>query len=138
MRTRLGQNLAPLGLIKDAQRHHYLHIKPRLIHNLLTKDLLRKLIYMGLILHYEPRAVRGQLLGGAVRKPFTVTLRYWEGQPLVTVQATPGLVCTYDSLKRRLRQGGGSMLLLWQDGAFVTGAQCLPKRQGARLCAVVS
>jgi len=137
MRNTIYRRLALLHTIQDAQRHNFLQADVALVPNPLTKSLLVKLLHTGLILHYEPKP-KYRHKGLPFLVPFTITLRYWEGQPLVALVATPGLMCRYQVLKKRLKQGEGSSMILWAAGGFLTSSQCLQKRLGGRICAVLS
>ena len=134
MRVSLQKNLCLLHTVADAQRHHHLQLHVCLIPHTITRSIIKCLLAAGLALHYYPKKINPQ------KKPlqmFCFILRYWEGQPLVLIAATPGLVCSHQSLKRRFKHGLGVTFLLWNSGKVVTNDYCLLNRCGGRVCATL-
>lgn len=132
MRLSLKRNLSLVHSISCAQRNHYLQTNVYLISNDLIKKSILCLLRSGLILHYYPKSPA--LPKGAGRVPFCFVLRYWEGQPLTTIGATPALRCTYQSLKRRFSHGNGVTFLVWTSGRLLTSDECLDQRLGGLVC----
>jgi hypothetical protein len=111
MRSSLHRQLGLFHAVQDAQRHHFLQLDVALVPNILTKNLLVKLVSVGFILHFSLKP-KHRHIGPRRLTPFRLTLRYWEGQPLVALTATPGLICSYKGLKKRFKQGQGSIFLI--------------------------
>jgi hypothetical protein len=126
--------LALLRRAKDAQRHHRLYFSFRARPTLDLRSALRMLTRVGVAAHYTGRKASGR----AGMWDVQVTLRYWEGSPLVGVISTPMRRCTYAELARHSRSAQGAALLVWAEGRLTTGAKCLQRRTGGLLVAVLS
>jgi hypothetical protein len=124
--------LALLRQAQDAQRHHHLTFSFRGRVTPDTLAVLRSMSRLGLIGH-----VRGRRLEGSDQHLLTCTLRYWEGEPLVSVVTAPLRVVSYHDLKRRAKLGGGLALLLWADGGLRTASACVEQRRGGILLATL-
>ena len=111
MRLNLQRHATLISAVSDAQRHHYLQLTLSLQANVPYKVTLECLSQVGLLLFYYPKLPYGANRSRA-RVPFSLLIRYWEGQPLVSVVSTSGLLCSYQALKRRAKHGGGLHLLI--------------------------
>jgi hypothetical protein len=132
MRLSLKKNLSLVHSIASAQRNHHLQTNIYLISNSLTKKSILCLLRSGLILHYYPKNPTPPK--GSVLAPFCFILRYWEGQPLTTIGATPAFRCSYQSLKRRFKHGSGVTFLVWSNGRLLTSDECLEQNLGGLIC----
>jgi hypothetical protein len=132
MRLGLRKHLCLVHRLAHAQRNHYLQASALLVPNSILKKSLLSLLRCGLVLHYYPKGLG--LLRGATRVPFYLILRYWEGQPLVSVGAAPKLRVGYKSLQRRFKHGGGVTFLVWSSGSLLTSDECLEQKTGGVLC----
>ena len=133
----LGKHsVAILRRAQDAQRHHHLTFSFVAVPSRDLTRALRLLVRLGLVAHVRAMAPRG--VGPLAPRHVTCTLRYWEGEPLVGVMATPMRICSYHDLTRRTKLGTGLVLLLWVQGALVTARDCLARRQGGLLVATLA
>lgn len=136
MRLNLRRNLCLAYEIAYAQKQHYLQTNICLSSNSLTKNTTLCLLNSGLVLHYWPKQSSSikKLPKGAI---FCFVLRYWEGQPLISIGASPKLNCSYKTLKRRFKHGSGVTFLIWAGGKLLTSNECLDRRIGGYLCATL-
>ena len=133
----LGKHsVALLRRAQDAQRHHHLTFSFVAAPSQDLTRALRLLVRLGLVAHVRATAPQG--VGPRALRHVTCTLRYWEGEPLVGVMATPMRVCSYHDLSRRAKLGTGVVLMLWVDGELVTARDCLERRRGGLLVATLT
>lgn len=133
MRLGLKKKLALAHNLGSAQRNHHLQLNLSLTPSLTSKKIILCMLRVGLVIHFYPRTQRlGELSSG--KAGFCFTLRYWEGRPVVSIGATPYVSCSYDTLRRRFRHGGGIGFLIWTGGKLLTADECLLKKSGGLVC----
>lgn len=133
----LGKHLlALLRQAEDAQRHRRLTFSFVALPSTDLAKVLRLLGKLGLVAHAQAKAPCWR--GPVELRHVTCTLRYWEGDPIVRVTATPGLPCSYHDLGRRATLGTGAVSLVWEGGELRTARACLEERRGGLLVATLT
>jgi hypothetical protein len=126
--------------INMAQINHQLSTSLQIKPNALYKNTISILLRIGFLIHISILP-HNPYLNTKLKKDFnlfSLSLRYWEGKPVVYLHETPMVVFKITTLRRRLKQGGGGPLLIWADGRLRTGYECLKLNMGGRLAGVIS
>lgn len=137
MRLSIHRHMHLLNNVKVAQFNHQLSTIMPINPNPLFKNTIRLLLKVGFLSHLS---VFGKNINPKPTykfKNYILTLRYWEGKPVVYLCETPMVTCKLSALQRRFKQGRGEVFLLWAQGSLKTGDQCLSLHTGGCLVGIM-